>query len=147
MAEKRRRTARVSVRFMGSITNFFFQDHVVMLARNLGLVGFVTMELDSGGLIVLEGKRLDLRTFMKLIRKDFPHGRMWYLGWQWSAPTGEFSHFMARRGTSGVEWELLGFTAEMMRPEVRNRLLDPPGSRKTKVVPFAMLGKMPKDAG
>lgn len=88
---------RVHLLISGDVTGVGFRLSSILIARDLGLVGWVGNTPDSGVEIVAEGTKEKLENLVKWARRGPATARVEEVEVEWEKATGEFKEFELKR--------------------------------------------------
>jgi acylphosphatase len=80
----------------GYVQGVNFRYHTTRTARRLGLAGWVANRRDGSVETIAEGRRSNLREFLRFLHEGSPASSVRGVDVEWESPTGEFSAFGVR---------------------------------------------------
>jgi hydrogenase maturation protein HypF len=101
--------SRVKIVCRGIVQGIGFRPFVFQIAKRLGLQGFVRNQGDAGVLIIAEGPKKDLDTFLQLLQTDKPYlARYEDFQFSWESFQNEFSDFeiikSSKKSVGGISY-------------------------------------------
>jgi len=96
MSRKAGRISRAYVRVFGRVQGVLFRHNTAVVARKLGVSGYVRNMDDGSVEAIYEGDKKAVEDMVEWTKKGPAHARVESYRLRWEEPTGEFSGFFVR---------------------------------------------------
>ena len=84
---------RITIRVVGIVQGVTYRQNARREAENIGLLGWVKNDADGSVIIMAEGDKVKLNSFIEWCRHGTPSAEVEEVLCDWGEATGEFSKF------------------------------------------------------